>query len=126
MKRKIFTILLFVYLSQINVQCGGNKTGRNVNHVILVWLKDNSDPNLITHIMSEAINLQKIKTVKTIHVGSPIVSERKIVDSSFDLGIFMSFDNVENMNAYLTDPRHVEFFKNNIEGKTKKLVVYDF
>ena len=96
-----------------------------LHHVILVWFK-NSTPELINKITSETQNLKKIEQVRSIHLGKAVPSARKIVDSSFDLGIVMTFDNETDMNIYLKNKIHLEFVKNFIEGQVRKIVIYDF
>ena len=125
MKRKIFIVCFVLYVSFFNIHCGGNRE-RIINHVVLVWLKEDQPQGLVAEIMSEALKLKNIKAVKMIHIGSPIKSEREIVDSSFDLGIYMKFNSVQEMNIYLQDPRHVEFYKTFIQANAKKVLVYDF
>lgn len=106
--------------------CSPVKSGQSVNHVILVWFKEDTSPEWISRVMSETLKLQNIKQVKTLNIGKPIASDRPIVDSSFDLGIYMRFDSIEDLNTYLKDIRHSDFFKTYIQNKTRKLVIYDF
>lgn len=97
-----------------------------VNHVVLVWLKDDTNKSaIIDKIIQDSYKLTEIKALKTINGGRSIPSERKIVDDSFDVGLTMQFNNLADMQSYLTDPKHVAFVKS-IKPMIKKLVVYDF
>ena len=93
-----------------------------VQHVVMVWLKDKTQVELIKE---KTLALKQIPQVKAIKLGSAITSERKIVDGSFDLGIIFEFDNAEDMKAYLVHPIHKEFVKNYVIGKVDKILVYD-
>jgi hypothetical protein len=70
--------------------------------------------------------LSDIGQIRDLQVGKAIPSERLIVDDSFSFGIYMRFDSVVDMNAYLTDPRHVRFVDTQVKPHLEKLVVYDF
>ena len=70
--------------------------------------------------------LEKIPGVVEVRVGSVIPSERKIVDDSFEVGIYMTFRSVEDMNAYIVHPDHQRIVQDKLMPIVEKLVVYDF
>lgn len=96
-----------------------------VNHVVLVWFKDSVSASEIINIRTHSLALQSIPGVLSIQAGSAILSERPIVDDSFDLGLVMTFDSAEAMHEYLIHPRHKAFVNRYIKGKVKRLQVYD-
>lgn len=97
-----------------------------VNHVVLVWLKADTAPEVREKIIEGSKTLKTIPGILDLQVGKAIPSERPIVDDSFSLGLYMRFDTVADMNAYLTDPKHVEFVDTQVRPYLEKLVVYDF
>lgn len=97
-----------------------------VNHVVLVWLKAGTAPEVVAKIIEGSRELKAIPGIRDLQVGKAIPSERPIVDDSFSFGILMRFDSVAEMNAYLTDPRHVRFVDTRVKPYLEKLVVYDF
>lgn len=121
---KLF-LILFLTLSTSGFLCTKSEE-RKVTHIILVWFNDSEKPGILSDVMAQTISLSKIPQVKGIHIGQPIASKRDIVDSTFDLGIEMKFNSKEDMDKYLENPLHTEFFNNYIKGKTRKIVVYDF
>jgi hypothetical protein len=98
----------------------------SVHHIVLVWLKADTAPEVREQIMAGSRALTDIGRIRDLQVGKAIPSERPIVDDSFSFGIYMRFDSVADMNAYLTDPRHVRFVDTQVKPYLEKLVVYDF
>jgi hypothetical protein len=97
-----------------------------VNHVVLVWLKPDTSPEVRERIIRGSEDLVTIGQIRELQVGTAIPSERPIVDDSFSFAILMRFDSVEDMNAYLKDPRHVQFVDTQVKPHLQKLVIYDF
>jgi hypothetical protein len=119
-KLKLISLLLLVTAC---APCGVKPT---VNHVVLVWLKAGTAPEVQQKIIEGSKELKSIGQIRELQVGTAIPSDRPIVDDSFSLGILMRFDSVEDMNAYLKDPRHVQFVDTQVKPYLQKLVVYDF
>jgi hypothetical protein len=98
----------------------------SVQHIVLVWLKPDTAPEVREQIMAGSKALTDIGQIRDLRMGKAIPSERPIVDDSFSFGIYMRFDSVADMNAYLTDPKHVQFVDTQVKPHLEKLVVYDF
>jgi hypothetical protein len=97
-----------------------------VQHIVLVWLKADTAPEVREQIIAGSKALDDIGQIRDLQVGKAIASERPIVDDSFSFGIYMRFDSAADMNTYLTDPRHVQFVDTQVKPYLEKLVVYDF
>ncbi|HEY3487526.1 MAG TPA: Dabb family protein [Gammaproteobacteria bacterium] len=97
-----------------------------VNHIVLVWLKPDTQPTTYQQILEASKALGAIGQIQELRIGKSIPSERPIVDDSFSFGLYMRFETVEAMNAYLTDPRHVQFVDTLVKPNLEKLVIYDF
>ena len=67
-----------------------------------------------------------IPEIQSLSLGRAISSERKIVDDSFDLGLRLEFANQNDMETYLTHPKHIAFVDTFVKPKLAKLLVYDF
>ena len=96
-----------------------------VNHIVLCWLKDPGEQQKEL-IINASKDLAKIPGVVEVRAGSVIPSERKIVDDSFDVGIYMTFRSIEDMNAYIVHPDHQRIVQEELMPIVEKLVVYDF
>jgi hypothetical protein len=57
--------------------------------------------------------------------GTPLASERPIVDDSFDVGFTMRFDSAASLQAYEKDPRHLKKVNEVLKPLSRKIVVYD-
>jgi antibiotic biosynthesis monooxygenase (ABM) superfamily enzyme len=119
-KLKLICLLLLV------AGCAPMNARPSVHHVVLVWLKADTAPEVRERIIEGSGDLKAIPGIRELQVGKAIPSERPIVDDSFSFGIMMRFDSVADMNAYLTDPKHVEFVDKQVRPYLEKLVVYDF
>ena len=97
-----------------------------VNHIVLLWLKDDVSTSLREDIFKKTTALSEIPGVANLRIGKVISSDRKIVDDSFDFGISMNFRSVDEMNTYLQHPQHVGFVNQYIKPNIKKIKVYDF
>lgn len=98
-----------------------------VNHVVLVWFKDGTKQADIDAVIRETKRLPElIPQVKTMRLGIAIASDRKIVDDSFDLGIYFLFASQQAMQTYLKHPKHVAFVNQFVKPHLAKIVVYDF
>lgn len=119
-KLKITCLLLLV------TACASVQVREPVHHIVLVWLKADTAPDVRAQIIEASKELRQIPGIRDLQVGTAIPSERPIVDDSFSLGLYMRFDSVADMNAYLTDPKHVEFVDTQVRPYLEKLLVYDF
>lgn len=98
-----------------------------INHVVLVWFKQGTTKAEVDGVIEQTQKLaMAIPEVKSMRLGRAIASERKIVDDSFDLGIYFLFADEQAMQRYLNHPQHVAFVKQWVKPKLAKLVVYDF
>lgn len=122
--RKII-ILLFLLSAFSCVSSPNSLKQESVGHVVLVWLKDSGNQQHIEQIIAVSKRLKEIPEIKLLHVGTAIPSDRKIVDDSFDVGLYMTFDSVKELESYLTHPQHVDAVKKIIKPLSKRILVYD-
>lgn len=98
---------------------------QQIHHVVLVWLTDEYKDQLPT-VLKASRKLANIPGVVHLKASTAIKSERAIVDDSFDLGIWMTFKSVADMNGYLKHTQHQKFLKKYIHGKVHRVKAYDF
>ncbi len=97
-----------------------------VEHVVLIWLKKPGDPTAREQIIREAKKFQaEIREIKHLSVGTPLASERSVVDDSFDVGLVMRFANAADLSVYEKHPVHTESVTQVLRPLSKKLLVYD-
>ena len=117
-----FTKLLAItlLLSFVSVQAHSA-----VSHIVFVWAKENTSKENIAAMISRAEMLSKIAGVNSMKVGTAVPSERSTVDDSYDVGITLSFDTVDAMQAYLEHPEHVNYVSTYVKPYAEKLRIYD-
>ena len=94
-------------------------------HVVLIWLKEPGNKNHINEVIQTTYNLKSITEVQELRVGKSVLSERPIVDDSFDVGITMLFNCKEELEAYLVHPIHKQAVEAVLRPLAKKILVYD-
>ena len=104
----------------------GKASPGQVEHVVLVWLKDAGNEAKRTELLALTKSFkQQIPGIISISAGTPLASDRPIVDDSFDLGLVMRFESKEALAAYEKHPVHVKAVKESLAPAAKKLQVYD-
>lgn len=107
---------------------GGCRTARSpvVHHVVVCWLKEPGNEAHRAAVIEASESLREISFVETIDAGRVLPSGRKIVDSSFDVAIHMTFSSEKELALYLAHPVHKRAVKETLGPLVEKLVVYDF
>ena len=122
-------VLLFVfYAKNINQKAEerfNQVAEREIQHVVLCWLNEKGKEK-VDQILEASLNLNDIKELKGLKSGPVIKSVRNIVDDSFDIGFIMTFNSVDDMNAYIDHPIHKAFVVNDLKPFADRFVVYDF
>ena len=127
MKAFVSVLLATAFLttsSCVRIQFGRKPPEAGIHHIVLVWLKLSGSPTYRKQIIDESHQLKKIPGVISVNAGRSLVSDRAIVDHSFDVGIDIAFETTEELNYYLTHPDHVQFVER-IKPLVEKIVVYD-
>jgi hypothetical protein len=95
-------------------------------HIVLVWLKRPGNAADRATLIATARKFQaEIKEIQHLSVGPAVLSERPIVDDSFDLGFVMRFASKAAMDAYEKHPLHQKAVKETLMPLAKKVQVYD-
>ena len=108
----------------MRIQFGRKPPEAGIHHIVLVWLKLSGSPTYRKQIINESHQLKKIPGVISVNAGRSLVSDRAIVDHSFDVGIDIAFESTEELNYYLTHSDHVQFVER-IKPLVERIVVYD-
>lgn len=129
--QKAIAIFSFAALSLL-ASCSscpmGHKTTDKgkVEHVVLLWLKKPGDAKDRAAVIAAAKSFQAdIPQIQHLSVGTPLASERPVVDDSFDVGLVMRFANAADLAVYEKHPAHVKAVNDILKPAAKKLLVYD-
>jgi hypothetical protein len=94
-----------------------------VVHQVYFWLNNKADlPKLI-----EGLNvLVPITSIREIHIGIPAATEeRDVIESSYDVSLLVTFNNIADHDHYQVDPLH-DIFRDDYAGQLcKRVMVLD-
>ena len=96
-----------------------------VTHVVLVWLKRPGDPDARAALLDSANQLRTIPGVLDVHAGVPLPSTRPVVDTSYDVGMAISFTDVAALQAYATHPIHLKLVEEVLKPNADHYKIYD-
>ncbi len=126
MRIYISMVMLCVLLTACASPTTTNTQERKVVHIVLLWLKEPGNHEHIQQVVDVSNQLKEIPGIQELRVGKSIPSERKIVDDSFDVGLYMVFDSKEAMHRYLVHPNHKKAVKAVLTPLASKVLVYNF
>ena len=129
MNYKLFTItIVFLLFSLPACQQGKDRpdSTSKVHHVVVCWLNESGNKEARHKIIDASRGFSSIPGVIDVRAGSVIQSNREIVDSSFDVAIYLSFENKQKLQDYLAHPIHKNAVKKILKPLVRKIVVYDF
>lgn len=94
-----------------------------VVHHVYFWLNNKADlPKLI-----EGLNVMvPITSIRDIHIGIPAATEeRDVIESSYDVSLLVTFNNIADHDHYQVDPLH-DIFRDDYAGPLcKRVMVLD-
>jgi hypothetical protein len=93
-------------------------------HFVLFWLKKGTSEKERAEFRKSLESLASVETVESLHVGTPIPSDRPVVDTSYDFALTVVFRDTAAMEAYQVHPLHRAFVDKN-KPRWEKLQVYD-
>lgn len=93
-------------------------------HHVFFWLKDPKNIETRKEFENGLRSLIKIPEIQSYHIGTPVESQREVVDDSFTYSYIGFFMNEENQNIYQTHPIHLKFIED-CQHLWEKVIVYD-
>ena len=129
MNYKLFTItIVFLLFSLPACQQGKDRpdSTSKVHHVVVCWLNESGNKEARQKVIEVSRGFSSIPGVIDVRAGKVIHSEREIVDSSFDVAIYLSFENEQKLFEYLNHPIHKKAVEKTLKPLVRKVVVYDF
>lgn len=102
-----------------------SKKKKMLAHHVFFWLKNPSSKEDLNKLIEGLRTLEKIETVKGIHIGVPASTEKRdVVDNSYQASELLFFDDVAGQDAYQVHPIHKKFVEN-YSHLWEKVIVYD-
>ena len=97
-----------------------------LTHIVFCWLKEPGNVEQREQIIEMTESFNRIPTVLKARAGNPIMSERSIVDDSFDVGIIVEVRDEDGLKEYLDHPIHQKAKKEVLLPLIDRVLVYDF
>lgn len=98
-----------------------------LTHVVMIWFRKDVPAEAVARFRARAdTELRGIPGVKHLHCGTPIPSDRPVVDKSYSVALAMAFDGRAELGAYAAHPVHQKFSEECIRPFVERLLVYDF
>ena len=88
---------LFLCMALLFMGCQSHRQpDPRIVHVVLTWLNEPTNEKHRNMVIKASEEFLKIPGVLDVGVGRPLMSDRDIVDDSFDVGIFLTFKTEED------------------------------
>jgi len=101
------------------------KEKNGVVHHVFFWLKNPSSKEDLNKLLAGLKTMEKIETVRKIHIGVPAATEqRSVVDGSFSASELLFFDDLAGQKTYQDHPIHQKFIQD-CSNLWEKVIVYD-
>src|SRR5262245_13966280 len=98
---------------------------RKLIHHVFFWLRNPGSKEDRDALVAGIRTLEKIETVRQLHVGVPASTEaRDVVDASYSVSELMFFDDAAGQAAYQAHPIHMAFVER-CGHLWNKVLVYD-
>jgi len=120
------SLVPLLVLFMVGCQAAVPPAAHPVTHVVIMWLKSPNDADAQRQLIETSKSFHTIPGVRSVAVGRMIPSERPVVDSTYDVALVISFQDLASLRAYETSARHKAALANVLQPLVKKIVVYDF
>ena len=102
------------------------KPRATITHVVLCWLKTPGDEAGRQKIIETSKTFASIPGVVSVTSGRVLPSTRPVVDSSYDVGMVITFTDEAALRAYDGHPTHRKAVDEVLKPLVGKFVVYDY
>jgi hypothetical protein len=126
-RRKFLTIGSLVTLGTASHAMTIEDIKRNITlmHHVFFWLKNPESAEDLEKLIEGVQTLSKIKSLRMFQISLPAnTPARPVIDSTYSISLFTSFDDVAGHNLYQDDPVHLKFV-DTYSNLWNKVVVYD-
>lgn len=126
MKKQMLRLLV---LCLFITACSGHPTSSTdtlVSHVVIAWLKEPGNDDARQQFIDMTKRFADIPGVITQRVGKVLRSDRKVVDSSFDVAAVITFKDQSALTNYLQHPLHKKAIEDVLKPLVQRVIVYDF
>lgn len=95
-----------------------------IAHHVLFWLKADTTEEQKAAFRNGLQSLEKVESVKNMHIGTPAAIERSVVDTSYTFSLVVFFEDMAGHDLYQTHPVHLAFL-DEFRILFEKVIIYD-
>ena len=95
-----------------------------LTHHVLFWLRPDITEEHKADFREGLESLKNIETVKSAYIGSPIPTERAVVDGTYTFSLLATFDDLAGYDIYQNHIIHLTFL-NDFKSFFEKVLIYD-
>jgi hypothetical protein len=118
---------MLISLGAVSCTAVGGYGDRTVDHVVICWLKKPGDTEAQRELIQASRDFQKtIPGLVRVRAGTSLPSTRPVVDSSYDVGIVMTFRDERSLRGFEHHPAHLAAVEKTLKPLVARFVVYDF
>ena len=93
-------------------------------HSVFFWLKKDLTEEQRNFFKTELYKLQRVSSAKSVYIGSPSVTDRPVVERSYDFALTVLFEGLPEHDKYQIDPAHKSFLEG-CKPLWEKVLIYD-
>ena len=95
-------------------------------HTVIFWLKPDTPKSKVDEIVESIKSLETLPMVEKVMAGTPVMSERTVVDDSFSIAFTMIFKDEAALSAYSEDPTHKKISTEVTMPHVDRGIIYDY
>ena len=118
-------LLIIVFVGGCRSGGRAAEKGGTVGHVVIFWLKTPGDSAARQKIIDACKTFEEIPGIVSIQAGPAVPSTRPIVDSTYDVGVIITFENEKAMRDYDQHPIHRQAVNGVLKDLVERIRVYD-
>lgn len=96
------------------------------SHIVIFWTKQETPKAADELVAGMHRYLKPIPGVLHFHVGKMVLSERAVVDQTYQVALNVVFPDKKTQDAYQIHPLHLEFVEKALKPNCSRVVIYDF
>lgn len=97
-----------------------------LHHLVLLWLKEPGKQQTVSEIIAVSETFREIPGVIDVKAGTPVPSERSVVDGTYDVALLIVVEDKAALQAYLDHPIHTAASRDVLKPAMERVLIYDF
>ena len=121
---RVLTVAIMMLSFMAVVPVSASSAG--VYHNLVFWLKPDTPKSKVDEIVASIKSLEALPMVEKVIAGTPVMSERTVVDDSFSIAFTMIFKDEAALSAYSADPTHKRISTEVTMPHVDRGIIYDY